>query len=53
VIFDEKPFCCYGCKTVYEILKESNACEYYNIENHPGIKIKEAESRVSKGKKKK
>jgi Cu+-exporting ATPase len=43
VIFDEKPFCCYGCKTVYEILKESNACDYYNIESHPGIKIKEAE----------
>lgn len=43
VIFDEKPFCCYGCKTVYEILRESDACEYYNIENHPGIKIREAE----------
>jgi P-type Cu+ transporter len=43
VLFDEKPFCCYGCKTVYEILKESNACEYYNIENHPGIRINEAE----------
>jgi P-type Cu+ transporter len=43
VIFDEKPFCCHGCRTVYEILKESDACEYYNIESHPGIKIKEAE----------
>jgi P-type Cu+ transporter len=42
LIFDEKPFCCSGCKTVYEILKESNSCEYYNIENHPGIRIKEA-----------
>ena len=43
MIFDEKHFCCYGCKTVFEILKESGACEYYNIESHPGIKIKEAE----------
>jgi P-type Cu+ transporter len=43
VIFDDKPFCCFGCKTVYEILKESDACEYYNIADHPGIKIKEAE----------
>jgi P-type Cu+ transporter len=42
LIFDEKPFCCSGCKTVYEILKESNSCEYYNIEDHPGIRIKEA-----------
>ncbi|RLD31409.1 MAG: heavy metal translocating P-type ATPase, partial [Bacteroidetes bacterium] len=24
---------------VYEILSESDACEYYSIENHPGIKI--------------
>ena len=43
VIFDDKPFCCYGCKTVFEILKDSDACEYYNIESHPGVKIKEAE----------
>jgi Cu+-exporting ATPase len=43
VIFDEKPFCCHGCRTVYEILKESDACEYYNIETHPGIKINTAE----------
>jgi len=43
VIFDDKPFCCYGCKSVYEILKESDACDYYQIENHPGIKVKEAE----------
>ncbi len=42
-IFDDKPFCCFGCKTVYEILKESDACEYYNIEKNPGIRIKEAE----------
>jgi P-type Cu+ transporter len=43
VIFDKQCFCCNGCKTVYEILKESDACDYYNIESHPGIKIKEAE----------
>lgn len=43
VMFEEKPFCCYGCKTVYEILNESDACEYYNIDQHPGIKIKSAE----------
>jgi len=43
VVFDEKAFCCYGCKTVYEILKESDACDYYAIESHPGIKIRETE----------
>ena len=43
MIFDEKPFCCYGCKTVYEILKESDACDYYNIKKAPGIRITDAE----------
>ena len=40
VTFDGKDFCCYGCKMVYEILSESDACEYYSIDTHPGIKIK-------------
>ncbi|MEA3479528.1 MAG: heavy metal translocating P-type ATPase metal-binding domain-containing protein [Bacteroidota bacterium] len=43
VMYDDKPFCCYGCRTVYEILSESEACEYYNIENSPGIKINSQE----------
>ena len=33
---DEKPFCCYGCKTVYEILNANDLCEYYSIEKNPG-----------------
>jgi Cu+-exporting ATPase len=36
VLFDEKKFCCNGCKTVYEILSRSNACDYYSFETHPG-----------------
>lgn len=43
VMFDGKPFCCNGCKTVYEILRDRDACEYYAIDEHPGIRIKEAE----------
>lgn len=35
--FDEKNFCCAGCKTVYEILDKSNLCTYYNFESAPGI----------------
>lgn len=34
---DGKSFCCYGCQTVYEILAANNLCEYYQLENHPGI----------------
>lgn len=33
----DKVFCCNGCKTVYEILNESDMCSYYSIEDMPGI----------------
>ncbi|WP_372917625.1 heavy metal translocating P-type ATPase [Salegentibacter sp.] len=35
--FQEKDFCCTGCKTVYEILNESDLSYYYDLENNPGI----------------
>ncbi len=35
--FDEKSFCCEGCKLVYDILKENNLCTYYNLNTNPGI----------------
>jgi Cu+-exporting ATPase len=38
VMHDDKAFCCSGCKVVYEILNENEACEYYSIEDNPGIK---------------
>ena len=34
--FDEKPFCCNGCKTVYEILNGSALSKYYELEKAPG-----------------
>ncbi len=40
VIFEEKDFCCNGCKTVYEILKDNDLCNYYDLENSPGISLK-------------
>ncbi len=39
VIWDEKPFCCNGCSTVYQILHENKLCTYYDFESNPGIKI--------------
>ncbi len=33
----EKPFCCQGCKTVYEILNKVELCDYYSIEKAPGL----------------
>ena len=34
---DEKIFCCNGCKTVYEILDQNKLCNYYNLDQTPGI----------------
>lgn len=35
--YDEKNFCCQGCQSVYALLSENNLCDYYDIENNPGI----------------
>lgn len=35
--FDEHSFCCEGCSTVYDLLKEHDLCRYYNIEGAKGI----------------
>lgn len=37
---DDKLFCCNGCKTVFEILDTSDMCNYYEIQNNPGITLK-------------
>lgn len=42
--FDEKMFCCEGCKTVYEILSQNNLCDYYDLNNNPGITAKNPET---------
>ncbi|OXB19094.1 ATPase [Flavobacterium tructae] len=34
--FDEKKFCCAGCKTVYEIFSLHDLTGYYDFENAPG-----------------
>jgi len=34
--FDEKDFCCTGCKLVYEVLSENDLCSYYEIADNPG-----------------
>lgn len=38
---EDKIFCCYGCRTVYEILNENNLCEYYSYESAPGVNLKQ------------
>jgi P-type Cu+ transporter len=36
VLFDEKHFCCQGCKTVYEIFSLNGLTDYYTFEKAPG-----------------
>lgn len=40
IVGDDKPFCCVGCKSVFEILNANNLCEYYSIEGHSGVSQK-------------
>jgi Cu+-exporting ATPase len=35
--FDGKDFCCAGCKTVYDILKDNQLCTYYDFQSRPGL----------------
>ncbi|MCA4791967.1 heavy metal translocating P-type ATPase metal-binding domain-containing protein [Myroides odoratimimus] len=40
--FDDKEFCCNGCKTVYEIFSENDLSCYYDMEATPGATPEEA-----------
>jgi len=40
--FDEKPFCCNGCKTVYQLLKDNNLGSFYTLEANAGAKPSES-----------
>ncbi|MCB0704941.1 MAG: heavy metal translocating P-type ATPase metal-binding domain-containing protein [Saprospiraceae bacterium] len=40
VLAEEKKFCCTGCHMVYEILAENDLCQFYQIEDRPGMSLK-------------
>ena len=40
LVEDEHFFCCDGCKFVYGLLKENGLCNYYDLSQTPGIKVK-------------
>ncbi|MFD0699547.1 heavy metal translocating P-type ATPase [Myroides pelagicus] len=42
IVFDEKEFCCNGCKTVYEIFSENDLSCYYDMQQAPGATPEEA-----------
>jgi Cu+-exporting ATPase len=43
IIWDEQPFCCHGCKTVFQILNEKKLDKYYEIQPMSGIKVDQTE----------
>lgn len=45
IIFQEKTFCCNGCKTVFEIFNENDLTCYYDLQNSPGAIPKEIEGK--------
>jgi len=38
VDFQDKSFCCHGCKSVYELLQSCDLGDYYQYAENPGIK---------------
>ena len=40
IISNEKYFCCEGCKFVFQLLQENGLCNYYELSEKPGIKVK-------------
>ena len=41
-VHDGKDFCCNGCKVVYDLLNEAGLCDYYALEEKPGVKQRSA-----------
>src|SRR5690606_12375661 len=37
-VHDGKDFCCHGCEVVYELLNEAGLCDYYGLDQQPGVK---------------
>ncbi|MEY8848849.1 heavy metal translocating P-type ATPase [Psychroserpens sp. XS_ASV72] len=45
ITYNDKPFCCNGCKTVYEIFSENDLTCYYDLQESPGAIPKEIEGK--------
>ncbi|MCB9224766.1 MAG: heavy metal translocating P-type ATPase metal-binding domain-containing protein [Crocinitomicaceae bacterium] len=42
IVFDQKTFCCEGCRTVYEILSSNKLDGYYTLNENPGVRTESA-----------
>ncbi|MDR3716387.1 MAG: heavy metal translocating P-type ATPase metal-binding domain-containing protein [Puia sp.] len=37
IVLGDKTFCCEGCKMVYRLLDQNGLCEYYRLNERPGV----------------
>jgi Cu+-exporting ATPase len=47
IFYEEKSFCCHGCKTVYEIFSTNDLTCYYDLQDAPGATPKEVEGKYN------
>ncbi len=47
ITYDDKLFCCNGCKTVYEIFSANDLTCYYDLQQAPGATPKEVEGKYN------
>ncbi len=47
IVYNDKLFCCNGCKMVYQIINENGLDNYYSIEDKPGIKPAEKNAKFN------
>lgn len=47
ITFDNKSFCCNGCKTVYEIFSVNDLTCYYDLQQSPGATPKDVEGKYN------
>ncbi len=46
ISFDNKSFCCNGCKAVYELFSENDLTCYYDLQTSPGAIPKDIEGKA-------
>ena len=39
---EDKRFCCFGCQTVFSLLRENGLEQFYQLQSAPGIRIRKA-----------
>ena len=41
ITLEDKPFCCEGCRMVWQLLDRSGLCQYYDLNTHPGQSLRQ------------